>query len=438
MKAYTFPNGFRVIYDKPKSNLPLTSILGFVKIGSIYEPSNLKGVCHFIEHMCFKGTKNKSLSTIINYYDNIGAYFNAYTEKEYTCYQIKCSDDHIKNSIHILSDLLLNSSFKKEDFTKEYKVVIEENIKEEDDMENIWMEKASSLLYEGTPYANPIDTLQYHKNKKMKYEDVLSFYQQFYQPHHMVISIVSRVSFSKIKSFLQNSYFMKQNNNYLPLQIVPTLFILLQNEMKCKIYKKPNLNANYLSICFRTSPYENPDRYILHLLCEIIGGRFSSLLYSLLRTDNGLTYSSNSTVSFYKHSGDLSIYVIFNPTKLLKNGEKPGVLPLIITLLNDLYKNGVSKEDFTIIKGYLKGQFLLDSEDSGNECTYNGQNLLLYKSDFTSYNKIYSTHYHSIKKENVDAIIRKYFKKTNMSCCLFGSNVPSLSVFEKECNKFIG
>jgi predicted Zn-dependent peptidase len=438
MKTHTFPNGFRIIYEKPKTNIPLTSILGFVKLGSIYEPSNLKGVSHFIEHMCFEGTKNNSLSTIINYYDSIGAYFNAYTEKEYTCYEIKCSDDHIKNSIHILSDLLLNSSFKKEDYTKEYKVVIEENIKQEDDMENILIEKSNSLLYEGSSYAYPVDTLQYHKNKKMKYEDVLQFYHHFYQPHNMVISIVSHISFSKIKTFLQNSYFMTKRNNHIPLQINPTLFILPQNEMKCKIYKKPNLNATYLCISFRTCSYENPDRYILHLFSEMIGGRFSSLLYSLLRTDNGLTYSCNSDVTFYKHSGDLSIYVIFNPTKLLKNGEKMGVLPLIIQLLNDLYKNGVSKEDFTIIKGYVKGQFLIESENSFDQCSYNGTNLLLYKDDFTSYNKIYPTHYHSIKKENVDAIIRKYFKKMNMTCCLLGSSLPSLSVFEKECNKFIG
>jgi len=438
MKTYYFPNGFRSIYEKPKTNIPITSILGFVKLGSVYETQNLKGVSHFIEHLCFNGTKNNSLSTIINYYDSIGAYFNAYTEKEYTCYEIKCSDEHLKNSIHILSDILLNSSFKKEEFTKEYKVIIEENMKQEDDMENILIEKASSLLYEGSAYSNPIDTLQYHKNKKMKYEDVLQLYHDYYQPHNMVISIVSHISFSKIKSFLQNSYFMKEHNHHMPLQINPIIFLLPQTEMKCKIYKKLNLNTTYLSISFRTCAYEHPDRYILHVLSEMIGGRFSSLLYSLLRTENGLTYSPKSNVTFYKYSGDLSIYVILNPTKLLKNGEKKGVLPLIITLLNDLYKNGVSKEDFSVIKGYIKGQFLLDSEDSFDQCTYNGQNLLLYKDDFTLYNKIYPTHYHSIKKENVDVIIRKYFKKINMSCCLLGSFLPSLSVFEKECNQFIG
>lgn len=436
MKTFQFPNGFRTIYEKPKTNISITSILGFVKLGSIYEPSHLKGASHFIEHLCFNGTKHHSLSSIINYYDSIGAYFNAYTEKEYTCYEIKCPNEHVKNSLIILSDILLNSSFKKEEFLKEHKVVIEENMKEEDNMENIITEKTKYLLYEQSPYSTPVDTLDYHK-KKMKYEELVQFYHDFYKPHNMVLSIVSLLPFSNIKSFLQNSYFMKEHN-HLFIPIYPTIFIAPQSEMKCKIYKKTNLTVSYLCISFRTCPYEHPDRYIVDLLCKMIGGRFSNLLYSFLRTENGLTYSSNSEVTFYKHNGDLSIYVTFDSTKLLKNGEKKGVLPLIITLLNHLYKNGVSKEDFNVIKGYIKGQFLLDSEDSFDQCSYNGQNVLLYKDDFTPYNKIYPTHYYPIKKKNVDSIIQKYFKKTNMVCCLLGSNVPSLSVFKRECNEFVG
>jgi predicted Zn-dependent peptidase len=150
-----------------------------------------------------------------------------------------------------------------------------------------------------------------------------------------------------------------------------------------------------------------------------------------------LTYSCSADVNFYQYFGDLSIYIILNPTKLLKNGKEKGVLPLVINLLNDLYKNGVSEKDFTIIKGYVKGQFLIDSEDSLYHSEYNGKNIL-FNGDFTPFHEIYSTHYHPLKKENIHEIIQKYFKKTNMSCVLMGTTMPSQSTFEKECNQFVG
>jgi hypothetical protein len=119
MKTFQFPNGFRFIYEKPNSDIPVTSILGFVKLGSIHERDGIRGVSHFIEHMCFKGTKRHPTSKIISRnYDRIGAYFNAYTHKEYTCYEIKCEEQYLENSIHVLSDMMMNSQFNKKEFEK--------------------------------------------------------------------------------------------------------------------------------------------------------------------------------------------------------------------------------------------------------------------------------------------------------------------------------
>jgi zinc protease len=269
----------------------------------------------------------------------------------------------------------------------------------------------------------------------MNYEDVIEFYHKFYTPENMVLSIVSHIPFSTIKHIIETSYFMKKHNSIyreIPVYIEP------QSELKCNIYKKSNLSASHLSISFRTCPYDNDDRYLLYLLSQIIGATFSSRLFSILREENGLTYSSNSDVTFYKYSGHLSIDLILDPKKVIKNGDKKGVLPLIIDLLNDLYKNGISMNEFELIKGYIKGQFVIKLEDSLNQCEYNGKTLLLYDTKFTAYDKLFKQHYSKMKKNEINNIIKKYLKKTNMSVCLLGSYVPSLDILKKECLKFIG
>jgi predicted Zn-dependent peptidase len=436
MKIHTFSNGFRIIYEKPKTDIPLTSILGFVKVGSVDEPSHLKGASHFIEHMCFKGTKKIPKSyTIMNYYDRMGAFFNAFTEKEFTCYQVKCNETKLKDTIHILSDMMMNSIFKKEEFDKEYKVVIEENIKSEDDMENLISEKLEKILFEGSKYSDPVDTLSYHK-KQMKYNDVVDFYHNYYHPENMVLSITTHIPFSIIKKIIQTSFFMEKKIKNIVKEI--PIFIEPQNEIKYDILKKTNLSATYLSISFKTCPYENPDRYSLYMLSQIIGGTFSSYLFSILREKNGLTYSSECNVTFYKYSGYLSIDVVLDPKNIIKNGNKLGVIPLIIQLLNHLYKKGLSNDDFELIKGYIKGDFIIQSEDSLNQCEYNGKNLLLYKENFTPYDKIFEKHFLHIQKKHIESVIKKYFKKKNMCVCLLGSSLPSLNIIKKECENFIG
>lgn len=436
MKIHTFPNGFQFIYDTPNTNTHLTTILVMVKVGSIYEPSHLKGVSHFIEHMCFKGTKKRSKEDILQYYDSIGAYFNAYTEKEYTCYEIKCNTDRLHNTIHIFSDIIMNSVFDKRESKKEYNVVMEENIKSEDDMDNVMIEKVESIVYAGTAYSSPIDTLSYHK-APFKYDQAIQFYHDFYQPHNMVCSIVSHIPESTVKRIIQTSCFTA-HPNHTPHKMYDSIFLYdfpVKKELQCFVYHKKHISATNLSIYFKVCEYEHEDRYALTFLSKIIGGGFSSRLFTLLREKNGLTYSSNADVSFYKPFGHLSIDVVLDPNKLIKNGDKMGVLPLCIGLLNDLYENGITKEEFELIKGYMKGHFSFNVEDARNQCKYNGKRVLLYEegNTFTPYNKIYTRHYASMKKKEVETIIRKYLTKANMTVCVIGPKVPSMETIRKQC-----
>jgi predicted Zn-dependent peptidase len=120
VSRYTFKNGLRLVYEKPISVLPVTSVQVFCDYGSIYENDDVRGAAHFIEHMCFKGTsKIPDAKDIFLNYNKIGAYFNAETDKRYTRYYVLCEDDYVKNSIYILSDMLMNSTFNKKEFQKE-------------------------------------------------------------------------------------------------------------------------------------------------------------------------------------------------------------------------------------------------------------------------------------------------------------------------------
>ena len=111
-KCQTLKNGLTIIGEEIPY-LKSISLGIWIKAGSVIETEENSGVSHFIEHMLFKGTKNRSAKDLAREIDNLGGVINAFTSKEYTCFYVKLLDEHINIGIDVLSDMILNSSFDK-------------------------------------------------------------------------------------------------------------------------------------------------------------------------------------------------------------------------------------------------------------------------------------------------------------------------------------
>jgi len=442
IKTYTFPNGFRLVYEKPHANLKNSAIQVFCKLGSIYEHDGIRGASHFIEHMCFKGTRKiPEAKTISENYDKIGAYFNASTYKQYTVYIVKCNNNYVENSIAILSDMMMNSTFRPSEFTKEKKVVEEESIRLENDHFSIITDAVEKQLYEGSSFEHTIDEISYHTKHTLKYDDVVDLYNTFYRPNNMVISIVSTIPFSHLVRFLETTYFMKKPtakcspNHAWKYQAYYN--IREQSVPKYSVIKRTGAKTTHIMIGFKTCNQFSNDKYILNVLNNIIGGYMSSRMFSTLREENGLTYRSGSQTAYYDSAGHVIFFAETDPQKLLKNGEHVGVLPLIIAIITDLCKHGVTQREVENAKMNLEGTMMLSLENSNTSCEYNGVQTLLHCTDDTvPYNNIYKTYYKSITRSQINDIVKKYFKLSQMSLCILGETVPSIRSLKTICEIF--
>ena len=98
----------------------------WVKNGTRNERPEENGISHYIEHMMFKGTENRSARQIAEEMDALGGQINAYTTKEYTCYHTRVLDKHVKQAMEVMSDMLLHPAFSQEEVDKERNVITEE------------------------------------------------------------------------------------------------------------------------------------------------------------------------------------------------------------------------------------------------------------------------------------------------------------------------
>lgn len=441
IRSYIFTNGLRLIYEPPYTNVPITTIAAYCNVGSANETNEIRGASHFIEHCIFKGTNKLSNLDIFVRYDSAGAILNAYTEKRFTKYFVKVDANQTDICLQTLGDIMLHSTFPRGEFVKEENVVIEENLQSADDPLYAIDQMYNSLIYAGSSYEYPVDHISYHKHSFSR-KSILDYYQRFYRPHQIVLSIVSTVPFKEIVEIIKKTTFSKKmvgflSDNKYNIRFSPPL---PQSGILYKTLKKPNIETIHLTISFRTCSLFSKDIHILKVLQHIMSGTFGSMLSVILREKNGLTYSSSATTQNFETTGDFTIYVQLDKTKLLKNGSRDlGVLPLIINLLNDLIQNGVPNNIFKTAKSNIRGKMMLNTERSNKQVSHNGLEWLLYSNieSVIPYKDLYQSIIEPITLQDINNVIRHYFKKSTMVVCIIGDNIPAMKSIKHECEKLI-
>src|SRR5882724_12759762 len=121
----TLANGVRVITEK-MAHVRSVSLGVWITTGSRCEAPDENGISHFIEHMVFKGTKQRSAEEIARSVDSVGGGLDAFTSKELVSFNTKVLDEHLPFAFDVLADLVLYSLFRAGATEKEKGVILEE------------------------------------------------------------------------------------------------------------------------------------------------------------------------------------------------------------------------------------------------------------------------------------------------------------------------
>src|SRR5690348_12815703 len=179
------PNGLTVISEQ-MTHIRSVSIGVWIKTGSRDEDAGANGISHFIEHMVFKGTQNRSAEEIARQVDSIGGNMDAFTAKECICFNIKVLDEHLPIAMDVLSDLVLNPVFDIQDIGRERGVILEEIKMDEDNPDYLVHEIFTQNFWKDHPLGKPIlgtkDTV-----KRFERDPVLDFYRQRFAPGNVII-----------------------------------------------------------------------------------------------------------------------------------------------------------------------------------------------------------------------------------------------------------
>ena len=196
IEATTLANGIRVITEQ-MPHVRSVSMGVWIGTGSRRETSRENGISHFIEHMVFKGTKNRSAEEIARSVDSIGGGLDAFTSKEMVSYNTKVLDEHMPVAFDVLADLVLNPLFRDEDIEKEKGVILEELKMEVDNPEYLLHEIFSSNFWKDHPLGKPIlgtkDTVQ-----SFHHEMLNEYYRRIYSPGNILITAAGNLKHERL------------------------------------------------------------------------------------------------------------------------------------------------------------------------------------------------------------------------------------------------
>jgi predicted Zn-dependent peptidase len=197
----TLSSGIRVLTERIPSVRSI-SVGVWVDTGSRDEEESESGMCHFIEHMVFKGTATRKMHHIAQRMESVGGYLNAFTTKEFTCYFARSLDEHLTRALDTVLDLVLEPHFPEKEMDKEKDVVIEEMKMYEDNPEDLIYDRFEEIVYSGHSMGRPI--IGYPETvRSFSRQQLIDYMDAHYTPERTVVTVAGNVDHDRVVRYIE-------------------------------------------------------------------------------------------------------------------------------------------------------------------------------------------------------------------------------------------
>lgn len=324
--------------------------------GSRDEPEELAGISHYLEHMNFKGTKDRSSQSIVRQVEGRGGHLNAFTSQENTCFYARVISEHLTNTVDVLADITQNSVYAEGEVDRERGVILEE-LKNVEDTPDEWVfDHFMQQMFPDHPMGRPvIGTRQ--ALAKIGSKALHDYRARRYNGSRIIVAAAGHLNHDNLIKLLERR--LKAESSDGSIRTLPAT----PESASTKLEVKTTTQQAHLVWGCRSYPYDNPHKYPLMILNTLLGGGASSRLFQNIREKHGLAYSVYSFHSNYSDCGVFGVYAGCEP----KHAEN--TLSLVEKEIRQLTKAPISKRELTHYRDQLKGSLLLGLE-SPSSCMH--------------------------------------------------------------------
>lgn len=412
-KQHKLSHGLRVIGHELPQTKSISLGLWF-NSGSRDEAADQNGITHLIEHLIFRGTKNRTSHEISSAVDNLGGRINGGTGREYMVLFLDLLPQGLSDGVELLSDLCSNPLFPREDLQLERNVVIEEIRSARDNpqsevlrlfREALWgRDDGLSLSITGTEKSvNTIDR-----------DQIIDRFNRMREGNNMVLAAAGHFDFDDLVKYSELNFGnIEQGTSRGYERPHPT-----PGEKRAA----DSRDLKQVHLCVGTPALEkgNEDRYVLEILNVILGKGMSSRLFRKVRREYGLVYQISSNTEYFSDTG---LFLVYGATD--KNNLER-VNRIVQEELFKLTEELVKDEELSLAKNKTKGNLVLGLESNQAQMVRLGGSLI-YEQDLESVDEVLNE-IDSVSKEDIRGIAKDLFRRENLTFSLLG---PEAGKMEK-------
>lgn len=408
-------NGVRVVSEYHPHARAISLGL-WVTTGTRDEKADEAGVSHLLEHLVFKGTKNRNSYQIAKSLESLGGDLNAYTTKEYTCYHSLVLKDHWPIAMDVLSDLVSNMKVSAKDFRLEKGVILQEIAMSDDNDEDRIHDLLFERIYGKHPLAKPIlGTIK--SVAQMKASQVNRVYKQRYGSDALIISAAGPVDHFALVDAVQKQL-KKKTKAVKPPPRKKARWKPVRNVVE-KDGESVNLLWALPSIGFR-----DEDRFEAYIVNAALGGGMTSRLFQAVREKKGLVYTIHSSLNTFVDSGMITIFAGAELAQVKQVGE------VVAKEVRRLKEKGLSRSELEQFKTQLTGSLLLGADDLESRMSSLGVNEMVFGS-YRSVDDIVAQ-IQAIDEKRMKNFLRDHFDPSQMAGIALGPGVKELETWWKD------
>ena len=355
--------GLRVVTER----LPglRSAAVGFwVGTGSRDESESVAGASHFLEHLLFKGSETRHAAEIAEAVESCGGDMNAFTGQEITAYYVRVPDRHLDLALDILSDIVWSPALRADEVESERQVILEEIRMRDDTPDDLVHDVFAGALFPEHPLGREISGSQ-ETITAVTRDQIAEYHAAHYRPSNVVVAVAGNIDHDHVVDRLRTA--LPAIDGERPPRVngadggSPEAFARVDRP----------LEQSHVVLGARALRRDDPDRFALAVVDQVLGGGMSSRLFQEVREKRGLAYSVFSYRSAFEETGSLAVYCATNPERVEET------LDVVRSELDRLVADGgVSDRELTGAKGHLTGSMALSLESSSSRMNRMGRSEL--------------------------------------------------------------
>ena len=351
---HNLPNGVKIVHRWTPSPVAYVGVM--VGTGTRDEMPEENGMAHYIEHCVFKGTAHHSARQIIHSIEGIGGEINAYTTKEETTFYAAILTEHVQLTLHLIAEMILEPSFKKEETDKERMVILDEIESYNDSPSELIYDDFENLVFAGSPLAQPIlGTKKTLKHISSKPSYAKEWMRTHYTPDRLVVFCQGNVKPERFFRIAEREF-----GGIAAQTFKPSNFQTDTPLEHARAYKR-HTHQVHAMIGGRAYAIGHDRQLAMFLLNNILGGgSLNSRLNLSLRESKGLVYTVESTYTPLSDTGYWCVYWACDPEDYSQS------FALVRKELDKLMDSPLSPSALQHSLAQLRGQLAISAQNQEN------------------------------------------------------------------------